>query len=296
VSGGRDSVVLLHALVQVQRLLSLAIEVCHVNHGLRPDSHEDEAFVVQLCAELGLVCHVERLPTRPRGENIEAWARARRYEAFNRIMAERSLDLVLTAHNANDVAETLLMRLIANKELNSIEEFDPRRRVVRPLIEVSREQINEYISENGLSFVEDPSNDDPTFVRNRLRHEVLPILAERFDPSIVWILSERAQSLAADSDALHERASEVAAGVGEFEQGSGAWLERCRAELGRVPPAVRWRVVQIVFTPLLGFTVGESRARAIAGVLEGLQPSLQIGPGVTLQVGKDGAKITGFAE
>ncbi len=290
-SGGRDSVVLLHALVQVQRLLSLSIEVCHVNHGLRSNSHEDEAFVVRWCAELGLRCHVERLPARPSGENLEAWARARRYEAFNRILAERSLDLVLTAHNANDVAETLLMRLIANKELNSIEEFDPRRRVVRPLIEISREQINEYISENRLAFVDDPSNDDPTFVRNRLRHEVLPILAERFDPSIVWILSERAQSLAADSDALHELAVGVADAIGEFEQASRAWLERCRAELGRVPPAVRWRVVQLVFTPLLGFTVGESRAQAITSVLQGVQPSLQLGQGITLQVGRDGAQI-----
>jgi tRNA(Ile)-lysidine synthase len=291
VSGGRDSVVLLHALLQVQRLLSLSIEVCHVNHGLRADSYEDENFVVAWCAELGVVCHVERLSPRPVGENIEAWARTHRYETFKRVMAERNLDIVLTAHNANDVAETLLMRLIANKELTSIEEFDPRRRVVRPLIEISREQINEYVSQNGLPFIEDPSNQDPTFVRNRLRHEVLPILTERFDPSMVWILSERAQSLAADSEALHVIASAVAQAIGDLEEGSPQWLDRCQSELARTPPAVQWRIVQILFTPLLGFTVGESKAQAIASVLQGLNPMLQIGSGVTLHAGREGVKI-----
>ena len=283
--------VLLHALLQVQRLLSLSLEVCHVNHGLRANSHEDEAFVVGLCANLSLACHVERLSARPARENVEAWARARRYETFKRVLAERSLDIVLTAHNANDVAETLLMRLIANKELTSIEEFDPRRRVVRPLMEISREQIDEYVQQNQLSFFEDPSNQDPTFVRNRLRHEVLPMLTQRFDPSIVWILSERAQSLAADSDALHEFAATTASAIGGLEQGSREWLERCQSELAKVPYALRWRVVQILFTPLLGFTVGESRASAIAGVLEGKSPTLQIGGGVTLQVGRQGVEI-----
>jgi tRNA(Ile)-lysidine synthetase-like protein len=290
-SGGRDSAVLLHALLHVQRLLSLHIEVCHVNHRLREASDADESFVVEWCQRVGLALHVELLPARPAGENLEAWARHRRYEAFKRVMAERELDTLLTAHNANDVAETLLMRLVANKELTSIEEFDPRRRVIRPLIEISREQIDEYVTQHALTYVEDPSNQDTTFVRNRVRHEIIPLLAERFDPSIVWILSERARSLAADSDALHELALEVARSIGVLEEGSLEWLERCRARLQPLATAMQWRVVQILFTPLLGFTVGESRAKALTELVEGKNTSLQMGAGLRIEVGSQGLRV-----
>ncbi len=291
VSGGRDSTVLLHAVLQVQRLLELTIEVCHINHRLRANSDDDEAFVVRWCADLGLPCHTERLPPRPEGENVEAWARTQRYKVFKRVMAERDLTVLLTAHNANDVAETLLMRLVANKELTSIEEFDSRRKVIRPLIDVSREQINEYVAHHGVPFVEDPTNRDPAFVRNRIRHEVIPVLAERFDPSIVWILSERAKSLAADSEALHEAALQVVRSVGQLQEGDAEWMARCRSTLSDTAEAVRWRVAQLLFTPLLGFTVGEARARAIVSLLEGETRILQLGNDITLKVGPGGLEV-----
>ncbi len=104
---------MLHALTRVQRLKSLHLEVAHVDHGLRAESADDARFVQARCAELGVLFHVDRLGPKPETENMEAWARRERYGFFRRVMRERDLHHLLTAHNAHDVAETLLMRLIS---------------------------------------------------------------------------------------------------------------------------------------------------------------------------------------
>jgi len=282
-SGGRDSAVLLHALLGVQRLLKLHIEVCHVDHGLRPCSVDDARFVSELCAGLGVPCHVRVLEKRPGRENIEAWARRERYAAFSSVLIAQSLEYVLTAHTANDVAETLLMRLIANKEVTSIAERDQQRRVLRPLLGIDRKQIDEYVAAHQVPYVEDPTNEDTGFVRNRVRHELLPLLGERFDPSIVWILADEARSLALDSEALRGFAAEVATRLGELREADASWLTRCQDELARMPEAVRWRVVQILFAPRLGFAVGEAKAMAILSVLCGSDVSLDLGQGAVLE-------------
>lgn len=286
VSGGKDSITLLHGLLSIQRLLGLSIEVCHVDHRLRPDSGRDAEFVRGLCAHAGVECHIVTLESRPSGENLEAWARDRRYQAFSEVLRRRGLDVVVTAHNANDVAETLLMRLIANKELNTIEYSDPVRGCLRPLITVSRQQIEEYVLAHALEFVDDPSNSDVSFVRNRVRAELIPLLSERFDPSIAWILSEQARVVAEDCEGLQEIAGVAAATVGPLEERSQAWLARLHKVFGQNPPAVRWRIVQAIFAPFLGFTVGVHKAKAILDVLEAMEGVIQLGPSVSLVVSK----------
>ena len=138
-SGGKDSSALLHGLLKVRRLLDLHLEACHIDHGLRKESGEDSAAVATVCEKLGVVCHIVRLGTRPPQSNMEAWARAERYRALKEVLERENLTLLVTAPNANDVAETVLMRLFANKELTTIEESDRRRRCLRPLIGVSRD-------------------------------------------------------------------------------------------------------------------------------------------------------------
>ena len=286
VSGGKDSVSLLHGLLAVKRLLGLTVEVCHVDHRLRADSGRDAEFVRDLCHRLGVECHVVTLEEKPRAENLEAWARTRRYQSFADVLRNRALDIVVTAHNANDVGETLLMRLIANKELNTIEYSDPVRSCLRPLITISRDQIDEYVAEHSLEYVEDASNADVSFVRNRVRAELLPLLRERFDPSIVWILAEQARAAAEDCDALQCIAGLEVERIGPLEEYCDAWLARIRESLERSPVAVRWRIVQRIFTPLLGFSVGAHKARAILDVLMAQEGVVQLGPTLSLVVAK----------
>jgi tRNA(Ile)-lysidine synthase len=177
------------------------------------------------------------------------------------------------------------MRLFANKELNTILESDARRSLIRPLIDITREQIDSYVEENRLSFIEDPTNIDTGFVRNRVRHEVIPMLRERFDPSIVWILSERARSLAADVAALDSLASECLEVLAPLELGSSIWLERCCCELSSQPDAIKWRVVQGLLLPLVGFTVGEDKALAIVrSLLNGVAGAVQLSKDLRLRI------------
>ena len=291
VSGGRDSSVVLHALLGLQRLLKIRIEVCHVDHGLRESSSKDAQFVTQWCSELGITCHVQSLGPRPAQDNVEAWARRERYAALARVRESRQLDWIVTAHNANDVAETLLMRLIAKKELTSIDEADTRRNVLRPFLDVDREQIDTYVSSHQVPYVEDPTNVDTGFVRNRVRHEVLPLLRGRFDPSIVWILAEQARSLAQDSEALRSAARAVVQDLGDIREGDVEWLRRLQAALQAAAPAIRWRAVQALCTARLGFVVGESKATAMLRVISGEELSIDLGDGLGFECSPEGLRF-----
>jgi tRNA(Ile)-lysidine synthase len=295
VSGGRDSVVLLHALCRVRRLLGLHLEVGHVDHRLRSDSHADAAFVRTLCEELGVVCHVAVLGKKPSRYNMEAWARTERYRALQQMMTDRGLGVLVTAHNANDVAETLLIRLVANKELNSIDAHDERRACVRPLLGISREQIDEYVRAEGISFVEDPSNSNTDLVRNRVRHTLLPLIVEHFDPSAVWSLADRAASLDRDCEALQQLAADEVKKVGPLALNSPRWLTRAQATLQELPYALAWRVAERLLEPLIGYLLGERRSAALLGVLVGEVGSMQLERGVILERGAGGLRWAGDA-
>jgi tRNA(Ile)-lysidine synthase len=163
--------------------------------------------------------------------------------------------------------------------------------VLRPFLEIAREQIDEYVSVRQVPYTEDPTNVDTSFVRNRVRHEVLPLLTERFDPSIVWILAEQARSLAQDSEALRLLARSVADELGDIRESDPDWLERFRGTLQGLAPAIRWRVVQTLCTGRLGFAVGEARATAMLRVISGDEPAIDLGDGLSFECSSNGLRF-----
>jgi tRNA(Ile)-lysidine synthase len=169
-SGGADSVCLLDC---AQRL-GADVHVLHVNYGLRPGSDADEQFCRVLCDRMGVPITVEHVKL---GEgNLQALARQARYEIAERLAGEHACDYA-AAHTASDQAETVLYRLAVSPGSRALLGMAPRRgRLVRPLLEASREDTREYCRERGLSWRDDPTNEDPRFARSRLRHEVLPVL------------------------------------------------------------------------------------------------------------------------
>ena len=236
-------------------------------HGLRPGSRADAAFVEQECEKLGISCHVKHEQGPQPGQNVESWGRTARYRFFAEVMQERSLDVVLTAHNANDVAETLLMRLLANKEMRTIARRDERRRCTRPFLEVSRKTIDEYNRDHGVVFIDDESNNDLSFLRNKIRHRLIPFLEDEFDPRIVEVLALRALSLDEDEEALAliaEEASRPLEGRGVEEDG---WPGLFREAGSQYPPAVRWRMIERLFLPILGFKPGRFHAKEALDIL-----------------------------
>ena len=184
VSGGKDSVCLLHIMCALQKDLHISVEAAHLNHQLRGDeSDRDEAFVRALCRELGVPLTVSRADVLARceqtGESVEEAARVLRY-AFLESLGKP----VATAHTQDDNLETVLVNLIRGTGLRGLCGIPPRRGVfIRPMLPVSRQEVEAYLEENALAHVEDSSNASDLPLRNRLRHEVIPLL-RRENPSL----------------------------------------------------------------------------------------------------------------
>lgn len=180
-SGGRDSVVLLHALSGLRDSLSFDLSAIHVHHGLSPHADRWTAFCEEFCASLAVPLRVVRVAVQETGEGLEAAARHARYAAF----AECEADWLALAHHQDDQAETLLLNLLRGAGAEGLaampaERRQGERRLVRPLLGVPRAAIEAWAAAHGLGWVEDESNDDTALRRNFLRHEILPRLNEAF--------------------------------------------------------------------------------------------------------------------
>ena len=204
-SGGVDSVALLHATAASAKALGLQqLLACHVNHGLSPHAGEWEAFCHKLCEQLGVALEVRRVQVTPDGEGLEAAARRMRYAALNTIKC----DWVLLGHHRDDQAETVLLNLLRGSSVHGAAGMAERRgRLLRPLLDVSREKIVEYANRNGLSWIEDESNADSHYSRNFLRHEVMPLLERPF-PNIAIRLARAARAFGEAAELLDRMAEE----------------------------------------------------------------------------------------
>ena len=205
-SGGLDSTVLLHLLAQLRATAGFTLKAMHVHHGLSPHADAWADFCQTLCRSLEVDIEVVRIsvPTHT-ASGVEAAARDLRYEALMRTTA----DFVALAHHQDDQAETLLLQLLRGagvKGLAAMAPQDKRRRLLRPLLEVTREEIEVYASTHGLQWIEDESNRDTRFDRNYLRHEALPLLEQRF-PAAKRVMARSASHLAEASALLDELAA-----------------------------------------------------------------------------------------
>lgn len=189
VSGGADSVFLLHALHHV----GLAAHVLHVNHQLRgSESDADAVFVAQLAESLGLPHTTATLP--PAEGNLEQEARRSRYNFFSHCIADGLCAAVATGHTLDDQAETVLSRFLRGAGTAGLAAILPETTsgILRPLLEVPRTDIRNWLTERNLTWREDSSNADTTFLRNRLRHEVIPVLTA-INPSLANTLAGTAE-------------------------------------------------------------------------------------------------------
>ena len=206
-SGGADSVCLIDCAVR----LGANVHALHVNYGLRPGSDADEQFCRVLCDRMGVGLTVEKVTL---GEgNLQAQARAARYEIAERLAAEHACDYA-AAHTASDQAETVLYRLAVSPGSRALLGMAPRRgRLVRPLLEASRDDTRTYCQERGLNWRDDPTNEDPRFARSRLRHEVLPVLRE-LSPAAERTIAETSFLLRDERLVLERAADGVIAQLG----------------------------------------------------------------------------------
>lgn len=211
VSGGADSIALLRGLAALQTPSPGRLVVVHFNHQLRGEQSDlDEAFVADLAKRLNLRFVAGRgdgAAIASRGDSVEASARAARYQFFEAVAGQQGARYLLMAHTADDQAETILHRILRGTGLEGlagiprVRRLSPLTTIVRPLLDVRRSEVLQYLAQLGQDFREDESNVDPRFTRNRLRHELLPQLAREYNPQVVDALL-RLGELAGDVDAI----------------------------------------------------------------------------------------------
>ncbi len=212
VSGGPDSIALLHGAAELvaRGTRNWRLEVAHLDHQLRPDSGDDAAFVATVARELGLACHSASADVaelaHDGGQSLEEAGRNARY-AFLESVAEAD-GLIATGHTADDAAETVLINLLRGSGLAGSRGIPPRRgRVVRPLIAERREVLRSLLDDAGIAYHDDPSNQDPAFLRNRVRGEVLPLL-ERIRSGAIDAIARFSRLTTADDDLLEGLAAD----------------------------------------------------------------------------------------
>jgi tRNA(Ile)-lysidine synthase len=255
VSGGADSVALLDWLATAGPP-GLTLIVAHLNHGLRADAAEADArFVAERARYYNLQSVQQTVDVKAlaisSGASLEEAGREARYHFFLSVCAEQGAEAVAVAHHADDQAETVLLRLIRGAGtggLRAMRGRSPDGRIIRPFLSLRRAQIEEYLRQKGLAWRDDASNDDQTFLRNRIRHELLPLLTT-YNPAIYGLLCTTADILAADHAALDLAVAEHYAAIA---QRTDCQVRFSVAALQSLPLALQRRLVRLAIAQIAG--------------------------------------------
>jgi tRNA(Ile)-lysidine synthase len=266
VSGGADSVALLHVLRRLERRWELRLSAAHLNHGLRgAESDEDEAFVLRLGKELGVPVVSERWERPPAG-NLEQAARRARYAFLRRAAASAGATRIAVGHTRDDQAETVLLRILRGSGSLGLVGIHPvvDDLIVRPLIEISRAEIERYLTASGVPWRSDSSNSDLRYRRNRIRHELLPLLRDGYNPRIDEVLAREA-AVARDTAGYLEEAARVAYEEMRRDAVGGVALDV--PSLLRLHPALRREAVRLALRECRGSLRGIDAAHVEAALL-----------------------------
>lgn len=249
VSGGPDSVALLSLLHTLAPVWRLSLAAVHVNYGLRGrESEEDALFVVELCERLEVPVHVRRLdveqpPKLGHRSSLQERARDARYHVMQRLARELCMDRVALGHTADDQAETVLMWMLRGAGLAGLGGMPYRREglFVRPLLDVTRQEILAYLESRGLAFRTDSSNRRPIYFRNRIRQELLPVVKE-LAPAAVRVLHRQALVLREEEQFLERLASEAWTRLAVEDAEGGYSVDRLA--VAALPLALQRRLVR----------------------------------------------------
>lgn len=194
VSGGKDSMTMLDLFNYFKYELKLNLVVCHFNHSLRDDADRDEKFVKIQCEKYGLKFYSKKedvlLYSNENKLSTEEGARFLRYKFFDEVKRIENLEYIATAHNKNDLAETVIMRILRGTGINGLIGIQSERGdLIRPILNFSRDEIEKYIEENNIPFVEDKTNFEELYLRNKIRLNLFPILKNEYNPKILDAIS-----------------------------------------------------------------------------------------------------------
>ncbi len=282
VSGGPDSVAMLHGLLELKDELGISLTVAHLDHGFRDESASEAEFVKNMAGALGLPFYTEKARLKKRLEgfsaNRQAKAREARYEFFERAAMALKADKIAVAHTADDQAETVIMRIIRGSGTQGLAAIPPIRpvdrphgaaRIVRPLIYASREEILVYLSEKKIESVSDPSNLKKIYLRNRIRLELMPTLRS-YNPRITETLVKMAELLRSDEEFLDTCAREAIERLARRVKNSPGpgYIALELDGFRKLPDAIKRRVVRLSVEEIKGDTLGLSYEHVMKAVSE----------------------------
>ncbi len=175
VSGGKDSVFMVDVLFKIKNILNFEIGIAHINHQIRKNSLNDELFVQNLAKKYNLPFFCIKLNLQNLNSNIESIARTERYNSLQQIADENNYNKIATAHSQNDNIETFFIKLYRGTSIEGLESINLiKNNIIRPILNITTEEIYEYLKINNLDYVFDESNDDTKFLRNYIRHNLIP--------------------------------------------------------------------------------------------------------------------------
>ncbi len=213
VSGGPDSICLINILNEIKKdgIKKIELVVCHINHMIREEALDDEKFVEDYCeknniqffvrhAKVEEIAKIEKIGTEEAGRKI-------RYEFFEEILEKTNANKIATAHTKNDNAETVLMNIIRGSGLSGIKGITPIREdlYIKPLIESTREEIEEYCEQNKLNPRHDKTNDENIYTRNKVRNILIPLIEKEFNPNIIETIDRLSDLASKENEYLEEQ-------------------------------------------------------------------------------------------
>ncbi|MEQ8201994.1 MAG: tRNA lysidine(34) synthetase TilS [Syntrophomonadaceae bacterium] len=246
-SGGPDSMALLHIMLDLSLRLDFRISVAHLNHGLRPEADQEESFVRAVCHRLGIDCYTRKVEVeklaQDRKAGLEETGRYARYGFFEELRQEIGGHRIATGHHSDDVAESVLLHLLRGSGIKGLRGIMPINGfIIRPLLRISKQELLQYLELMQIPYCRDETNSDQYYLRNRIRHKLVPLLEQEFNPRIVDKLNQLA-SIAGDENQVLEEQTEQLWDTVRLEENQLTVVLDSRV-LNAAPRALRRRIVQ----------------------------------------------------
>lgn len=285
-SGGADSVCLTHALFSLKDELGISLYTAHLNHGIRGEEAErDEEFAVSFSKSLGITCFTEKFDipaiAAENGISEETAGRQKRYDFFESLCEKYGIDKIATAHNKNDNAETLLMNFMRGSSVKGMCGIPLKRgNVIRPLLNLSRAEIELYCKTNGLEYVTDSTNAETVYTRNKIRRELIPFIEDKFNPNFISTVTDNAVLTSDDSAYIEKQAQNAYSEIVIDKQAE-------IAKLMRLDIALRRRVIMRMISSAAG-SLDDARSVYVRDVLSLLEKnsgaSVNLPSGITARI------------
>ena len=266
VSGGPDSMTLLHMLYHMKDIFDIEIYVAHVNHMLRKEADEETQYVEEFCKRLGVECYTKKIDIEKvamdEKVSTELAGRKARYAFFEEIAQKVGANKIATAHNANDNAETVLMNLMRGSGTSGLKGIEKMReeKYIRPIIECTRKEIEEYAQENQLHPKYDKTNEENIYTRNKIRNELIPYLEREFNPNIIETINRLSTIVAKEEAYFHKVVDNIFKELqitgDDFEKNQENIIILDLKKFNALDEVIKSRVILYTINKLLGTTQG----------------------------------------